>query len=411
MQSPSIINAIAEDYVKLSLAIGQHCPNYVDAYYGPSEWQQQARKIPLAQLQTQAQQLINQAKAITEFTDNEQAQRLNFLLIHLKASAVYIEMLLGNTLDFYSECEALYDAKPPKYDEQHFDKILASLDALVPGEGNLATRFTQYRESFVIKKEKLNDVFEAAIAEARKRTLKHITLPEHENFNVELVDNQVWTAYNWFKGNSYSLIQLNTDIDIYIERAIDLAAHEGYPGHHVFNALIEKHMVNERNWVEYSIYNLFGPTSLLAEGSANYGIEVAFPWQERMAFERDVLFPIAGIDPGLSEVYYQVLKVTAQLAYADNMVAQRYCDNEIDDEQAIALLMKYSLCTQARAKQRLSFYRQNRSYVITYNFGQDLVHEYLAKKLKEIPSSTLWQEFSQLLAKPQTASMMQGFLQ
>eukprot|EP00487_Bulimina_marginata_P008197 TRINITY_DN30335_c0_g1_i1.p1 TRINITY_DN30335_c0_g1~~TRINITY_DN30335_c0_g1_i1.p1 ORF type:complete len:112 (-),score=23.82 TRINITY_DN30335_c0_g1_i1:209-502(-) len=96
-----------------------------------------------------------------------------------------------------------------------------------------------------------------------------------------------------------------------------------------------------------------------------------------MAFERDVLFPIAGIDPGLSEVYYQVLKVTAQLAYADNMVAQRYCDNEIDDEQAIALLMKYSLCTQARAKQRLSFYRQNRSYVITYNFGQDLVHEYL----------------------------------
>ena len=123
MQSPSIINAIAEDYVKLSLAIGQHCPNYVDAYYGPSQWQQQARKIPLAQLQTQAQQLINQAKAIIEFTDNEQAQRLNFLLIHLKASAVYIEMLLGNTLDFYSECEALYDAKPPKYDEQHFDKI------------------------------------------------------------------------------------------------------------------------------------------------------------------------------------------------------------------------------------------------------------------------------------------------
>lgn len=406
----NIINSIAESYVKLSLAIGQHCPNYVDAYYGPSEWQQQTTKSPLPQLKALALQLINQATEINDFTDEEQEQRLNFLVIHLKASAIYIEMLLGNKLDFYSECEALYDAKPPKYDEEHFDKVLASLDALVPGEGELASRFTKYRESFVIKKDRLDDVFEAAIAEARKRTLLHIDLPENEDFNVELVDNQVWTAYNWFKGNSYSLIQLNTDIDIYIERAIDLAAHEGYPGHHVFNALIEKHMVNERNWVEYSIYNLYGPTSLLAEGSANYGIEVAFPWQERMAFERDVLFPIAGIEPNLSELYYQILKITAQLSYADNMVAQRYCDNEIDDEQAIALLMKYSLCTKARATQRLSFYRQNRSYVITYNFGQDLVHEYLAKKLKQTPSATLWQEFTTLLAKPQTASMMQEYL-
>ncbi|TPH18486.1 DUF885 domain-containing protein [Litorilituus lipolyticus] len=404
------IDSISAEYVKLSLGIGQHCPNYVDAYYGPKAWQEELIKQTLPQLKDKATLLINSINSLDNITESESKIRLDYLKAHISACNVYIDILMGNTLDFYSECEALYDAKPPKYDEQHFDKILAELDKLVPGSGDLATRFVNYRENFVINKDKLDAVFEAAIAEARSRTLKHISLPKSENFTVELVQEQVWTAYNWFKGNSYSLIQLNTDINIYIERAIDLAAHEGYPGHHVFNALMEKHLVNQRNWVEYSIYNLFGPTSLLAEGSANYGIEVAFPWEERIAFERDVLFPIAGIDPNASELYYKILKLMAKLAYADNMVAQRYCDNEIDKNQAIALLMKYSLCTEARATQRLSFYQQNRSYVITYNYGQDLVHDYLAKKVSSDSAQELWHEFTVLLARPKTASMMQAEL-
>jgi hypothetical protein len=34
----SDINLLAERFVKLSLQIGQHCPYYVDAYYGSNEW-------------------------------------------------------------------------------------------------------------------------------------------------------------------------------------------------------------------------------------------------------------------------------------------------------------------------------------------------------------------------------------
>jgi hypothetical protein len=401
------IDIIAENYVKLSLNIGQHSTSYVDAYYGPKIWQEQATKQPLAQLKECALTLINQAEQLSNIEKSEQQERLNFLLIHLTASHAYIDQLMGNTLDFYSECKALYDATPPKYNEQHFDKILAELDTLVPGDGELNQRLNSYREDFIITKDKLSPVFDAAISEARTRTLQHIDLPSNENFTVELVNKQVWSAYNWYKGDSYSLIQLNTDFPMTIERAIDLAAHEGYPGHHIFNAQMEKHLVKKRSWVEYSIYNLFGPTSLLAEGSANYGIHVAFPWQERIAFERDVLFPIAGIDPAKSELYYQIQTVLHQLSYADNMVAQRYCDGEVGDEEAIALLMKYALSSEARSKQRLSFYQHNRSYVITYNYGQDLVKQYLAKQAKNNSHDELWRVFAQLLAKPKTASMMQ----
>ncbi len=36
------MNALAERYVKLVLALGQHDADYVDAYYGPPEWQKDA---------------------------------------------------------------------------------------------------------------------------------------------------------------------------------------------------------------------------------------------------------------------------------------------------------------------------------------------------------------------------------
>src|SRR5512140_1524871 len=37
-------NTIAERYVHLVLALGQHDPDYVDAFYGPAEWKTQAEK-------------------------------------------------------------------------------------------------------------------------------------------------------------------------------------------------------------------------------------------------------------------------------------------------------------------------------------------------------------------------------
>jgi hypothetical protein len=35
---PSDMNALADRYVRLVLAVGQHDASFVDAYYGPPEW-------------------------------------------------------------------------------------------------------------------------------------------------------------------------------------------------------------------------------------------------------------------------------------------------------------------------------------------------------------------------------------
>ena len=136
--------------------------------------------------------------------------------------------------------------------------------------------------------------------------MAHSKLPAEESFTVEYVTGKSWSGYNWYQGDYRSLIQVNIDLPIYIDRAIDLACHEGYPGHHVYNALLEKNLMRDRGWPEFTVYALFSPQSLIAEGTANYGIEVAFPNAERLAFEREVLFPAAGIDPARVDEYYEV---------------------------------------------------------------------------------------------------------
>ena len=398
------IDKIAEQYVKLSLKIGQHSEYYVDAYYGPADWQPKQSKTDLNTLYKDACKLIND---IDKIITNNRSRRVHYLYVHIKASATYINKLLGNELKFLDECAALYDVVPPTFNTQHFDVVLKELDNLVPGTGDLNTRMNDYRQEFVIPVDRLDAVFNAAIDEARKRTLNFIDIPTNENFNVELVNNQVWSAYNWYKGNSYSLIQLNTDHPIFIDRVIDLAAHEGYPGHHIFNALIEKHLVNKNGWIEYCIYNLFSPASLLAEGSANYGIDVVFPIKERLDFEQSVLFPLAGIKPEKAKLYYDIQAVLHKLSYVDNMVAQKYLDNEITADEAVKLLMKYALSSEERSKQRLKFIEYNRSYVINYNYGQDLVKVYLANQVTNSSHDELWRVFTELLSEPRTGSMMQ----
>ena len=148
---------------------------------------------------------------------------------------------------------------------------------------------------------------------------------------MEYVKDKPWSAYNWYQGNFASLIQVNTDLPIYIDRAIDLACHEGYPGHHVYNALLEQHLVRERGWVEFSVYPLFSPQSLIAEGTANYGIEVAFSDAERRpvrARRRCFRWPASTRHGSTSTT--TCWRWSSALSYAGNEAARGYLDGAID---------------------------------------------------------------------------------
>jgi hypothetical protein len=395
--------ALAESYVRLVLAMGNHDPDYVDAYYGPPEWRAQVDSAPasLDSIRRGATSLRATLDSIPRGGEREDSLRHEYLLRNTEALLARIGMLEGDSLSFDQESEALYDATAPVNEESYFQSALARLDSALPGTGPVAPRYQRFRSQFVIPDALVDTTFRVAVSACRARTLQHIPLPEGETFRIEYVTGKSWSGYNWYQGNFNSLIQVNRSLPIYIDRALDLACHEGYPGHHVFNVLIEQNLVRERGWVEYSVYPLFSPASLIAEGSANYGIRVAFPDAERIAFERDTLFPLAKLDPSRVEQYYAIQDIIRELSYAGNEAARRYLDGEITGEAAAQWLTEYALMTPEAARQRVRFFDQYRSYVINYNRGQDLVREHVERTAgQDASEERRWEVFTELLRFP-----------
>jgi hypothetical protein len=400
------IDEVAERYVKLVLKVGQHDADYVDAYYGDPSWRPTGDPVPLDALSAEATALINDVALDPAAGDEEMtALRKTYLRTQLRAVEARLRMLGGERLSFDEEARLLYDADPPEKREAEFQAILDQLETLLAGEGTLVQRYADFRNQYVIPPDQVDAVFKAAIDGCRERTAAHMALPGGESFTVEYVTDKSWSGYNWYQGNFTSLIQVNTDLPITIDRAIDLACHEGYPGHHVYNAMLEKHLVRERGWVEFSVYPLFSPQSLVAEGTANFGIDVAFPGAERVAFERDVLYPLAGLDPVTAERYATVQDLVERLSYAGNEAARRYLNGEIDRAATQAYLERYALMPPDRAEQRVRFMDQYRSYVINYNLGQDLVRQYVERQggTADNPQRR-WEVFSELLASPRLPS-------
>jgi hypothetical protein len=413
VQPSTPMNDIAERYVRLVLALGEHDRDYVDAYYGPAKWREEvkARMRDLATIDAEAGDLMRQLDRSAPPASADENTRLRhaYLARQLSSLRARVAMLNGRKLSFDEESRALYDAVAPTHPEAHFEKLLSGLEKRFPGEGPLVERYENWRRQFIIPPDKLDAVFTAAINECRARTLKHVALPASESFTVEYVKNKSWSAYNWYQGGLKSIIQVNTDLPIYIDRALDLACHEGYPGHHVYNALLEQALVKGRGWIEFTVYPLFSPQSLIAEGTANYGIDVAFPGTERAEFERRVLFPIAGLDPARAAGYYEVQETIEQLDYAGNEAARRYLNGQIDAKQAADWLERYALSPRPRAEQRVRFFDQYRSYVINYNFGEDMVREYIEARVG--PNATpaaRWAEFVKLLSSPRLPSGLRG---
>jgi hypothetical protein len=395
------IDRIAEDYVKLQLSIGETEDGYIDAYYGPPQWQAEAKlnRRSLAELTAETATLMVRLQSIrTDRLEPLEQRRVAFLLAQLKAAFTRLRMAQGERLPFADEAEGLFGVRPELKPLSDYDPILARVERLVPGTGPLAERVDRLQDRYTIPKERLEAVMQAAIAECRRRTLAYVPFPAEEKFTLEFVTGKSWSGYNWYKGGATSLIQINTDLPIRIGRAVDLGCHEGYPGHHAYNMLLEQKLAKERGWVEYMIYPLYSPQSFIAEGSANYGIDLAFPGEERLRYEADTLYPLAGLDRTSSRAYYDLQEATRELAGARFTIARDYLEGRIDRAKAVELAQKYQLISKARAEQSVSFTEQYRSYVINYGLGQDMVRDYI-EGAGSTPEAR-WAAMSRILSEP-----------
>ncbi len=92
--------------------------------------------------------------------------------------------------------------------------------------------------------------------------------PQEKILKLNMLQKNHGVLITGIKEIFYSVIQIATDFPVYIDSPVGLAAHEGYPGHHVYNILLEQNLVKDKGWIEYTVYPLYSPQSLIAEGTA-----------------------------------------------------------------------------------------------------------------------------------------------
>jgi len=177
----SPMNAVAEGYVKLVLAVGQHDSAYVDAYYGPDAWKSQAerQKKPLEDIDAEAERLIRDAGPRPAGADEMTVLRHDYLVKQLQALRARVRMLSGGKMTFDEESAALYDAVAPTHPDSYFQAALDDLNRRLPGNGSLIERSpkTDCRRSLTPPLPRVDDAPSSTSSFRQVRASKSSTSP------------------------------------------------------------------------------------------------------------------------------------------------------------------------------------------------------------------------------------------
>ncbi|MBI1800658.1 MAG: hypothetical protein HYR71_03405 [Chloroflexi bacterium] len=397
-------DAVGQAYVEMALAIEQHQPGTIDAYFGPSSWKaaaEAAGKRPLDELAARARELAAAVSA-----SDWEPQRKHFLSKQVAAMQTSLRLLAGASVPFAAEVEALYDITPVRVDDAVFEEAKRELEGLLPGDGSLNERLRALRKRFEIPLERALELFECAKEETRARTRALFALPAEEDVELRLVKDKPWGAYNWYRGGHRSLIELNTDSPVHVNGMVGLLAHEGYPGHHTEHAIKEQALYEQRGWIEACVLLINAPECVVSEGIATSAAEAIFEEGEMEQWMRAELYPRAGVQDILSlEDTLKIQRASQVLGRVGNNAALMIHVDGQPDDVVIEYLLRYSGRTREEAARNIRFMKDPlfRSYIFTYSYGHDLMKALFAKYGKRAV-------FERALSEPLTPSGLRAWL-
>lgn len=390
----------AEEFVTLALALGR-APHdgEIDGYFGPAQLAERARSAP-----PDRDALLSRAQTLLAEMQAEQLQapspRRARLAAQVRSFAALIETM-DHPRSFEAEARDVYGLDAGQADADVQGALVHRLEALLPGDAPLAERVAAYRDRFVVPDARRHAVFERALAECRTRTLAHWPLPADERLDVEWTD-KVDAAWHHYEGGHHSRVQVNPAAVAYLGSALDIACHEGYPGHHAQFVLMDAAAGAAGLPVEDTVVLLRSPASVLREGAANYGVDLAFPLEERIAFTRDVLFPLAGFEPAEAARYVEVHRLVNELSLSTVAILRDYRDGRLPAAAAETQLETAALISSPRAL--LGFVDQFGAYAIGYTVARDAVRDTVAARVRETGVDA-WEALRELLAPPDIAAL------
>jgi hypothetical protein len=392
------LDRAAESYVRLVLALGERDADSLDSYHGPPAWQMEARarRAALVDIQSAARSL---AESLASSTAAGDEPRQLFLVRQLQAVVTRIDILRGRRPPFAEETRALFGVDVRDEDDAAVASARAELDRLLPGRGDLTARYAVFDRRFLIASDRLGAVLARAIQGCREATRAHVSLPAAERVDVEYVGDLPWSAFTRYEGGFKSRVQVNAALPLSVDRALDLACHEAYPGHHTIDSLLEARFGSTR--VEFLVQPLFSPQSLLHEAASSLAGVLAFSESERVTFEREQLFPLAGLDQADADRYVRVGRLVDRLHGVHGSIARRYLDGVLDFPRAALALERDALVPSPRsADVTLKFLNRYRTYAATYTVGRDAAARYLDLRATRGDTAGRWRAYIELVTDP-----------
>jgi hypothetical protein len=380
-RSDYTLDSLARSYVQLALALGERDPDSLDFALVPASMRAAVHQSypSLDQIALDASTLSGRLRLL-KFPP-EQRGRVEFLRLQLASMEARASMLGGRRLDFDSEARVLFaTASLPDSRATERRVLRARIAGLLPApgtgpDGSTAERYAAYESRFVVQPERLASVMNAALDLCRRRTAEYIALPAGESVELSFVRYKPWSAFSRYLGHAHSSIQVNLDLPITVDDALELACHEGYPGHHVFNTLRDTALAQQSGLPEAQVQLTFSPQSYLAEAAAAYAPRMAFFADERAQMERDVLFPLAGLSPQEAERYVLISSLVRDLDSAEPSIAREYIDGRMELVRAEQQLASEVL--MAHSESLLLYLNEYRSYMLAYTDGPRRIAAYL----------------------------------
>ena len=371
------MRTVAERYLLLGLRLGRVLDGVVDGYFGPPELGALADNAGLPEPGLLLEEAVSLRDEI-ERSELDQ-QRRRWLAAQVEALVCVAEIATGTTVAWKEAVRRCYGIEVAVAAEERFEQAHARLDAVLPGRGALADRLERWNESQRVPPEKLLDGFSALTEELRRCTRRLVDLPDGEEIEAEIVSDKPWRAYNWYRGQLRSRIEINTDLPVQSYSLAIMAAHEGYPGHHTEHACKEARLVDDLGRLETSILLIHTPECLISEGIAQVALLQALGknWAEQVA---EILHPLAiPFDPDVSRV---VVDAAATLDNVSVNVAHFAHERGWDIDELVGYQRRWALSGEDRARHEVAFITHPfwSAYIPTYSVGYRLVHRYAARQ-------------------------------
>lgn len=190
---------VPERYVSLCLRVGAHIEDFVDAYFGPAALQEEA----LAEGPHDPHSLRYEALALWDDAPRQglEDDRVRWLLGQLRALECVTARLAGEDIAWAEEVERCFGIRPLHVDEELFRASHKNLDEVLPGSGDVSTRYNAWIDAANVPREMLPRAIEAVSAALRRRTVEIVDLPPEERVHYETVVGEPWEAFNWYCGD------------------------------------------------------------------------------------------------------------------------------------------------------------------------------------------------------------------